>query len=217
MSVHKKLMKVRVALAETELKRSGEVKDKGGKVIYKHFELHDFLPSAMRLMMDNDLAAVFRYESDEATLTVLDLENREDKIVFTSPIAEATVHGGQAIQNLGAQHTYLRRYLWVMALELTEQDAVEGAQGAKAQGGKAQGEKPKTQSTSSDKPTQNQIAKIWATAKELDITADGLKAHLKEKYDVESSKSMSKKQASEVIEYLENLKADRKIADDKDK
>jgi hypothetical protein len=32
---------------------------------------------------------------------------------------------GQPIQSLGATHTYLRRYLWLLALEIVEHDAVD--------------------------------------------------------------------------------------------
>jgi hypothetical protein len=32
---------------------------------------------------------------------------------------------GQAIQSLGSTHTYFRRYLWLLALELTEHDSID--------------------------------------------------------------------------------------------
>jgi len=35
---------------------------------------------------------------------------------------------GHVIQNLGSTHTYLRRYLWVMALELVESDEVDAGE-----------------------------------------------------------------------------------------
>jgi hypothetical protein len=34
----------------------------------------------------------------------------------------------QAIQNLGSTHTYMRRYLWLMCMEIVENDAVDAVE-----------------------------------------------------------------------------------------
>ena len=55
-------------------------------------------------------------------------------ISFVSPVVAATKverDGSQkieSIQDLGAKHTYMRRYLWLMAMEITEHDAVDRGQ-----------------------------------------------------------------------------------------
>ena len=58
----------------------------------------------------------------------------EGSIEFTSPMVFAENSKGQAIQNLGSTHTYMRRYLWLMAMEIVEHDSVDAA---------PQAEKPK--------------------------------------------------------------------------
>jgi len=122
MSVHKKLMQVRVDLARKGLQRSGHNKFAG----YKYFELGDFIPQAMDLFLKNDLCGIVSYSSDEATLTITDVEDGTC-VVIHSPMATAALKGAHDIQNLGAVESYQRRYLWMTALELTETDPIDSA------------------------------------------------------------------------------------------
>jgi hypothetical protein len=64
---------------------------------------------------------------ETATLTIYDTEFTDQKIEFSTPIVYAEAAKGQPIQMLGSTHTYLRRYLWLLALELVEADAVDAA------------------------------------------------------------------------------------------
>lgn len=120
MSVHKKLMQVRVDLARQGLQRTGHNKFAG----YKYFELSDFIPQAMELFLKYDLCGVVSYSPDEATLCITDVEDGT-VIVIRSPMATAALKGNHDIQNLGAVESYQRRYLWIAALELCESDPVE--------------------------------------------------------------------------------------------
>ena len=56
-------------------------------------------------------------------------EKPEEIIVFCSPMSEANLKGCHPVQNLGAVETYIRRYLWVAALEIVEHDAVDASEG----------------------------------------------------------------------------------------
>ena len=123
MSVHKKLMQVRVDLARQGLQRTGHNKFAG----YKYFELSDFIPQAMELFLKYDLCGVVSYSPDEATLCITDEEDGT-VIVIHSPMATAALKGAHDIQNLGAVESYQRRYLWMTALELTETDPIDSAE-----------------------------------------------------------------------------------------
>ena len=75
------------------------------------------------------LFSKFDIQYDEAILTIINIEKPEEKIEFKSPYIKAVLKdkaGGepQPIQGLGASHTYLRRYLYINALEITEFDTV---------------------------------------------------------------------------------------------
>lgn len=123
MTVQKKLMDVRVALHAMPLKKSGENKFAG----YKYFELHDFLPQTLKLFHEADMCGIVSFEVDKATLTITDLEDGTT-VTISSPMAEAALKGAHAIQNMGAVHTYMRRYLWMLATELAENDYLDREQ-----------------------------------------------------------------------------------------
>jgi hypothetical protein len=118
--VYSKLQKARVLLQELPLKKSGFNSFAG----FKYFELADFLPSINNIFDDLGLCSVFSISDDMATLRIFDSENG-GVIYFKSPTAEAGSGKAPPIQALGSMHTYLRRYLMLNALEITEHDAVD--------------------------------------------------------------------------------------------
>jgi len=61
---------------------------------------------------------------ETATLEIVDTE-KDDKIVFSSPMATASLKGCHDVQNLGAVQTYLKRYLYQHAFEIIECDALD--------------------------------------------------------------------------------------------
>ena len=120
MSVHKKIMQARVSLQQSKLTKSGNNKFAG----YKYFELGDFLPAAQQIFVELGLCGIVSFGAEEATLTITDTEDNSH-LVITSPMSTAALKGCHAVQNLGAVQTYIRRYLWVAALEIVEHDAID--------------------------------------------------------------------------------------------
>jgi hypothetical protein len=124
--VYAKLQKARVMLQSMPIKKSGFNSFAG----FKYFELSDFLPSVNTIFAELGLCSVFCINDGEATLRIYDSEFG-GVIFFNSPIADTVskvvIEGGKspAIQALGSLHTYLRRYLMLNALEITEHDAVD--------------------------------------------------------------------------------------------
>jgi hypothetical protein len=125
MSVHEKLMKARLNLQATKLEKTGHNKFAG----YKYFELGDFLPSVQKILYDLKLSGYVSYLPDVAVLTITDIEDGT-QIFINSPMATAALKGAHDIQNLGAVQTYLRRYLWVTAMEIVEHDILDASLGA---------------------------------------------------------------------------------------
>jgi len=120
--VHKKLMQARLALQAKKLNKSGQNKFAG----YDYFELGDFLPSVQEIFAGLNLCGVVSYGTDTATLTITDTDDNTS-LVISSPMSTAALKGCHAVQNLGAVQTYLRRYLWVTALEIVEHDAIDSS------------------------------------------------------------------------------------------
>jgi len=129
MKVFKRLQTARTMFLKSDIKKSGKNKFAG----YEYFELGDFIPSIHQIFEVAGLCGVVRFTNDVATLTVYDVEDGTS-VEFTSPMVFAENSKGQAIQNLGSTHTYMRRYLWLMAMEIVEHDSVDAA---------PQAEKPK--------------------------------------------------------------------------
>jgi hypothetical protein len=125
MSVYKKLQEARVNLHKTQLNKSGKNKFAG----FSYFELSDFIPQVTDIFNKVGLCGVVSFTHDTAYLTVHETEG-DGFITFTSPRVMAENAKGQAIQSLGSTHTYFRRYLWLMAMEITENDAIDAAAGS---------------------------------------------------------------------------------------
>ena len=181
MSVHQKLMQARIALQGKKLSKSGKNKFAG----YNYFELGDFLPTVQEIFLSLDLAGYVSYGSDAATLTIVDCQNPDDAIEISSPMSSAALKGAHEIQNLGAVQTYLRRYLWVTAMEIVEHDALDATLGSEAPQARssapaapaaapARRSRPAAQAEESQEVT----AKLAAKLKELGITAHGVKSVL---------------------------------------
>ena len=122
MSVYKKLQKSRVMLHETQLNKSGKNKFAN----FNYFELGDFIPQVTSIFDKVGLCGIVSFTPDTAYLTVHDTDG-DGFVTFTSPLVYASVEKTQPIQNLGSTHTYLRRYLWLMCMEITENDVVDAA------------------------------------------------------------------------------------------
>lgn len=125
MNVYEKIQQVRVELQNLGLNKSGKNKFAG----YTYFELSDFLPAVNQLCKDHKLMTHISFTREEATLTIINAEAPEEKVIYTSPMYEAVLKGAHPIQNAGAVITYQRRYLMMLAFEIVECDALDSTQG----------------------------------------------------------------------------------------
>ena len=96
---------------------------------YKYFELADFLVPALNIFDGLKLSAIVSFGAELAQMEITDLEDETSVVVIQSPMSTAELKACHAVQNLGAVQTYLRRYLWVTALEIVEHDAVDASDG----------------------------------------------------------------------------------------
>lgn len=129
MNVRQKLAKARLYFLNQKVKKSG----KNMKLEFKYFELEDIVPPALRIFARVGLVSNTVFDGEKATMTIMNTDNpQEDGIQFVAPYREAgqiiSKAGNEVtnpIQALGASITYLRRYLWMMALDITEPDDVD--------------------------------------------------------------------------------------------
>lgn len=125
MNVFEKLQNARVKLQNMELKKSGE----NAFSKFKYYELSDFLPFVNKIFEENKLFSNFSIEENRATLTVINTEKPDETVVFISPVEELDLKGCNKIQALGGVHTYLKRYLYLNALEIVENDMFDSTSG----------------------------------------------------------------------------------------
>ena len=116
-SVYMRLAKSRVDLQAMQMMKSGNNKFAG----YFYFELSDFLPTVTKILFDNGLCGAISFYKEHAELRIVAFEDGSE-VVFSSPMSEANLKGCHPVQNLGAVQTYLRRYLYMAALEIVEQE-----------------------------------------------------------------------------------------------
>ena len=183
-NIYSKMQKARCEFQEKPLKKSGHNKFAG----YHYFELGDFLPTINSLLEKYNLCSNISFDNDMATLTIVNAENTDEKLVFTSPMSEANLKGCHDVQNLGAVQTYLRRYLWVNAFEIVESDGLDATTGK------------------DDKPSKTKAnvnaAKIMKLIETKYVNEVAVQQHVKTAYGVDTYDKLSDKQAKELIEML---------------
>ena len=124
MNVYQKLAIARAELGNRPLKKSGVNKYAG----YSYFELNDFIGEINKIFKELNLISVFNIKVNElgvetAFLDIVNADNPTEIITFEAGTSEAGMKGATPIQMLGAKHTYMRRYLWLEAMEIAENDA----------------------------------------------------------------------------------------------
>ena len=123
MNIYQKLNAAREQFHKTKLKKTGHNKFAN----YYYFELGDFLIPALQIFKEHGLTSVITFGTEVAHMTIVDNDKPEDRIIISSPMSSAALKGCHEVQNLGAVQTYLRRYLWVAALEIVEHDALDSS------------------------------------------------------------------------------------------
>lgn len=125
MNIYEKLQSARVDLQNKKLKKSGKNKFSG----FDYFELSDFLPAINEIFNKQKLFSRFLINDKQATLEIINTEKTDETILFSMPTAELELKGCNKLQALGGVNTYLRRYLYLNALEIVEADLFDAEAG----------------------------------------------------------------------------------------
>ena len=125
-NIYQKLQKARVTLQEMNLKKSGKNKYAG----FTYYELGDFLPAINEICNKIGLCPIINFDDQYATMKIYDCDNADIYIEFTSPMKEIEQKGCNPIQSLGGGGTYSRRYLYLTAFEIVENDFYDGISGS---------------------------------------------------------------------------------------
>lgn len=126
LNVYEKLQMAKTLFHCQPLKKTGRNKFSA----YDYFELGDILPAIMKALNEVKAVTTVTFEQDVARLRFIDTKSK-DFIEFTCPTAECEVKGCNKVQGLGAMQTYIRRYLYVMAFDVIENDIIDSGEQAK--------------------------------------------------------------------------------------
>ena len=187
MNIYQKLLKARAMFLEADVKKTG----KNMHLSFKYFELEDIVPTATRIFEEVGIVPLVNFTADTATMTIVNTDNPEETVTFVSPfnqIAPIVSNTGKQATNemmaLGSSITYMRRYLYMIALDICESDGIDANAGVPAPADPAPKAPPAT-------PEQRQEVKQELTAPADNATAlqiKGLKAVLKKLKDADPSK-----------------------------
>lgn len=134
MNVRQKLAKARLYFLNQKVQKSG----KNMHLEFKYFELEDIVPPALRIFARVGLTTSIQFTNEMAMMNVYNVDNLEEApLVFVVPYREVKPiisNQGKEVTNpmqaLGSSITYLRRYLWMAVLDITEPDDVDANLGS---------------------------------------------------------------------------------------
>jgi hypothetical protein len=95
---------------------------------FKYFTLEDIIPVKTRIFYELGLLDIVSFDNDknEARLYLFNADNTEEvPICFKSQLAPDESLIKNPIQKVGAIQTYVRRYLYLLALDIIESDGIE--------------------------------------------------------------------------------------------
>lgn len=188
LNIYKKLQKCRMELNKKKLIKSGHNTYSN----YKYFELSDFLPVVNELFYENGLSSEFNLYDKAAILKIIDIDDNNSQIIFKIPIADATIKGSSPIQALGGQITYLRRYLYINALEIAENDLID------------------KQDNKMSEAEQELILVYMDKMEKLEMETESDHEEILKYFKVKSNQEMTLRQFKEAVAILEKKKSKNK-------
>lgn len=123
--LNEKIIKIKNRLYAEKIEKTG----KNTFQNFNFFELKDFLPRLIQFMNEEEINDQFTIENNEA---ILILNYKEEKntykipfVMFDTPLNKSGKESMQPIQYLGALNTYYKRYLYLNAFSIAENDVID--------------------------------------------------------------------------------------------
>lgn len=110
-----------------ELYQKPFMKGKAVGNMYKYYELSDFLPTIIELLSQNNLCHYFCFKNNDTcsrgVIKIIDIDNQDDYIEIESILCNMT--NIKDPKDVGAMSTYLKRYTYLTAFDITEDCKME--------------------------------------------------------------------------------------------
>ena len=122
MNVYQRLLTARAKFLEHGVSKSG----KHMELRYKYFELDDIVPIAIGIFTEVGLVPLVSFTDEQAVMTMVNTDNPDETVQFSCPMRYPSENKMvNPVQALGSAQTYLRRYLYMIALDICEPDTIE--------------------------------------------------------------------------------------------
>lgn len=121
LNIYGKLAMARTMFLSNGVKKSG----KNTYAEFLYFTLEDIIPVKQAIFNEVGLVDSISFGTEVATLTLTNIDNPDETIEFMSPLREDESLIKNPIQKLGAIETYVRRYLYLLMLDIVEADTVD--------------------------------------------------------------------------------------------
>ncbi len=127
-NVYQKLILAREEFLKSEIEQTG----KNMHLSFKYFELKDIVPTITKIFAKTGLLAIMNFTDETGVVTIINTDNPEETIDFFAPFNQiepiVSNTGKQATNNmqaLGSSITYMRRYLYLIAMDICVNDEIE--------------------------------------------------------------------------------------------
>ena len=125
-NIHEKLIEARIRFAAANVKKTGVNR----YAEFKYFTLEDIIPIKNQIFKELGLVDTIRFIDDMALLTLYNVDDPNDKyLAFESQTAPDESLIKNPIQKVGAVQTYVRRYLYMLMLDIVEVDIIDETSG----------------------------------------------------------------------------------------
>lgn len=189
LNVYQKLLAARAKFLEADVTKTG----KNMNLSFKYFELEDIVPTATRIFTEVGIIPIVNFTNDTAFMIIINTEDPNEMIRFAAPFNQITPimsNNGKQVTNemqaLGSSITYMRRYLYMIAMDICENDSIDGNLGKPVNLPQS---KPAPAAPVTPAQRQEVKAEITApTEKATDLQIKGLKNVLKKLKEVDPSK-----------------------------
>lgn len=192
-NIYQKMQAIKEELLEMNLKKSGENKFAN----FSYYELSDFLPQIIKLCNKYNLFTQINFDKENGTLTIVNAENTDETISYITPTEELELKGCNKIQALGGTQTYLRRYLYMNAFDITENDLFDNIAGKNTTSNKSTSPAPQV-----DLKTKIEGFKKWLETN--NVSQDLIQITL-EKYNVNNIDEMTLEQLTNVTKEIKEV------------
>jgi hypothetical protein len=188
LNIYEKITNIKSEFLKSNVKKSGKNKFAN----YTYYELADITPVLIELCKKYGIFTKFSYTKDQATLEIVNIEKPDEREIYTSPMEELELKGCNKIQALGGTETYQRRYLYMSAFDIIENDLFDATSGTKQNESK-----PKYASKNTDKED------LISAIDNLEIQTSTDHEEMLKFYKVDSNTDMSIEQLQDAKHRLE--------------